>query len=550
MNPNTDDNEIGRRVNNVHVNPNFNKPHINRNFPFATGGLHINPNFIESQVLNAISQEKIFNSSNSLSDYTTLNPVQPKIHFNPKHFVSQATPVICEENNKSKYVLHSKNKIIKAPSLTPPASCYSVENSAQSYIPPIVNSRMVPKKPSYSFVRKNTSKNESQIIGNPKPAIPRKQSGYDKHNLYNAQKKLSAYKVWKRKSSVVFIKNKYKLCNKIPIQRRRSLTTPSKYNLCNTSRASRLKTLAFAASSSTFVKTVPSVRRSLLTKPPEFVFIRGEKYIVNNNVLKKVVQKASTIPSTPLNSRNINKISVSGVTYVRKTNNTFVVDNRTQNSVKKRRKLNITCPTFRRLGICLKNVEGKCPLVHNPKNISICPKFLKGICKIDDCHLSHEVVPEKMPTCRFFLEGCCIRETCPYLHVKVNDSAKVCLPFLQGYCQAAVNCKSVHIYVCPDFYKYAKCERVKCPYPHKKTERKGPTMPSKSENYSSIHKRNDKKVELSNSVLEYKSVRYFQDDIPPSVDKHCTDEGKPPCEQVNFKDRPKLGTLPSFIALE
>lgn len=548
MNPNT--NENGTRTNNVHVNPNFNKPHINRNFPFATGGFHINPNFIESQVLSAISQEKIFNSSNSLSEYSTLNPVQPKIHFNPKHFVSQASPVIFEENYKSKYVLHSKNKIILAPCSTPPASCYSVENSAQANIAPIVNIKVVPKKPSYSFVRKITTKDESHI--NSRLAIPSKPLEYGKHNLYNAQKKLSANKVWKRKSSVVFVKNKYKLCNKSPVLRRRSLTTSSKYKLCNTSHASKPKTPAHAASSSTFLKTVPFVRRSLLTKPsPEFVFIRGEKYIVNNNVLKKVVQKASIIASTSLNSRNVNKISLSGVTYVRKTNNTFVVDNRTQNSVKKRRKLNITCPTFRRLGVCLKNVQGKCPLVHNPKNISICPKFLKGICNIDNCHLSHEVVPEKMPTCRFFLEGCCVREVCPYLHVKVNDSAKVCLPFLQGYCQDAVNCKSLHIYACPDFYKYAKCERVKCPYPHKKTDRKGLTMPSKSGNYSSIRKKHEQKVvELPNSVPEQKSVRYFQDDIPPSVDKNCAEEGKPPCEQINFKDRPKLGTLPSFIALE
>lgn len=549
MNPNT--NESGKRTNNVHVNPNFNKPHINRNFPFATGGFHINPNFIESQVLNAITQEKIFNPTNFLSDYPTLNPVQPKIHFNPKHFVSQATPVICEGNNISKYVLHSKNKIIKAPSSTPPAS-YSVENFTEPNIRPTVNRVVVPKKPSYSFVRKSTLKTESQIIGNPTPIIPRKSLGYDKHNLYNGQKKLSANKVWKRKSSVVFIKNKYKLCNKSPVQRRKSLTTPSKYKLCNTSHVSRPKIPAHINSSSTFLKTVPFVRKSLLSKPSlEFVFIRGEKYIVNNNVLKKVMQKVSTLSSTSLNSRKVNKISLSGVTYVRKSNNTFVVDNRMQNSVKKRRKLNITCPTFRRLGVCLKNVQGKCPLVHNPKNISICPKFLKGVCKIDDCHLSHEVVLEKMPTCRFFLEGCCVREACPYLHIKVNDSAKVCLSFLQGYCQDAVNCTNVHVYVCPDFYKYAKCERVKCPYPHKKTDHKGPIMPSKSENYSSIRKKQEQKVvDLSNSVTEHKSVRYFQDGIPPPIDKHGIEEGKSPCEQINFKDRPKLGTLPSFIALE
>lgn len=104
----------------------------------------------------------------------------------------------------------------------------------------------------------------------------------------------------------------------------------------------------------------------------------------------------------------------------------------------KLRKCNIPCQIYRRLGKCSAQLKGKCPRLHDPKHVIICPRFLKGECTLAaGCLLSHDVSLEKMPVCRFFLEGRCVKNDCPYLHKKVSETERICEDFLRGYCPLA-----------------------------------------------------------------------------------------------------------------
>ncbi|XP_043286771.1 zinc finger CCCH domain-containing protein 3 [Venturia canescens] len=134
----------------------------------------------------------------------------------------------------------------------------------------------------------------------------------------------------------------------------------------------------------------------------------------------------------------------------------------------KLRKNYIPCLLYRRFGYCAKFIKGTCSKLHDKKQVALCKNFLQGKCLLDDCRLSHDVGPEKMPTCKYFLDGCCIRDACPYLHVKVSSNTPICAQFLRGYCADGNKCKQRHAYLCPEFERSGSCAKSKyCPYPHK-----------------------------------------------------------------------------------
>lgn len=100
-------------------------------------------------------------------------------------------------------------------------------------------------------------------------------------------------------------------------------------------------------------------------------------------------------------------------------------------------KSNLPCLIYRRLGKCLAKERGRCHRVHDPDQVAVCRKFLKGACKDPKCLLSHKADLSKMPTCKFFLEGCCTASDCPYLHKKLNEKTEICRDFLEGFCKLA-----------------------------------------------------------------------------------------------------------------
>ncbi|XP_074280195.1 uncharacterized protein LOC141605370 [Silene latifolia] len=133
------------------------------------------------------------------------------------------------------------------------------------------------------------------------------------------------------------------------------------------------------------------------------------------------------------------------------------------------------CQFFTRFGRCNKS-EGKCPYIHDASKITICTKFLKGLCTDPKCKLTHKVIPDRMPDCSFFLQGLCSNESCPYRHVNVDSNASICENFLRGYCAEGNECQKKHSYLCPEYEATGSCpqgSKCKLYHPKKGSSKKG-----------------------------------------------------------------------------
>ncbi|XP_075979094.1 zinc finger CCCH domain-containing protein 3 [Anticarsia gemmatalis] len=198
------------------------------------------------------------------------------------------------------------------------------------------------------------------------------------------------------------------------------------------------------------------------------------------------------------------------------------------------KKNNIPCPLFRKFGRCLRKSRGKCEFLHDKKHVSICRKFLKGLCHDKDCLLSHDLTTKKMPTCYFYLQGNCTKSDCPYLHVKLSETVKICPDFLKGYCEKGSKCSQRHVM--------------------QNEERKGTLKRSSltsKRNYNKVqnktvicgdHKEKEKNTSSAPTDNNDKSDhRYYQENANDLNETETCDIIKP--------TRCKLGTLPSFIQL-
>ncbi|XP_049960134.1 uncharacterized protein LOC126480833 [Schistocerca serialis cubense] len=308
------------------------------------------------------------------------------------------------------------------------------------------------------------------------------------------------------------------------------------------------------------------------------IYIRGNKFIMD--------AKGKTLRQVPQNTNNncpkdgkplpLKRVYIGGVTFVQKSSSLLVRTNtHTARSIvnhaknksiamltNKLRKINQPCAFYRRFGKCPRKDKGMCQLVHDPKQIAVCKRFLQGECSIDNCPLSHQIVPEKMPTCKYFLERCCTRENCPYLHVKLNSKAVICESFLQGYCAEGSKCKKRHSYVCPEYEKHGTCKKGKyCPYPHNagsKLNKK--TVSNQAKQVKAEHTPGDparkryyqeeKTENKDSSVTEEENFK--KSEISPhkeAEDSHRDLKGSGPDKDEPVLKRPRIGRLPSFIAL-
>ncbi|KAK9748895.1 hypothetical protein RND81_02G088700 [Saponaria officinalis] len=133
------------------------------------------------------------------------------------------------------------------------------------------------------------------------------------------------------------------------------------------------------------------------------------------------------------------------------------------------------CQFFTRFGRCNKG-EGKCPYIHDSSKITVCTKFLKGLCVDPNCKLTHKVIPDRMPDCSFYLQGSCSNESCPYRHVNVDPKASICESFSRGYCSEGNECRKKHSYLCPEFEATGSCpqgSKCKLYHPKKGMSKKG-----------------------------------------------------------------------------
>lgn len=230
------------------------------------------------------------------------------------------------------------------------------------------------------------------------------------------------------------------------------------------------------------------------------------------------------------------------------TSKLLIKSNKAKIKINKRKfkKNNIPCPLFKKYGKCLRNVLGNCEFLHDKKHVSVCRKFLKGICHDIHCLLSHEVTAEKMPTCSFYLRGMCTKDECPYLHVKLNEKTKICTDFLKGYCEKGGKCLNRHINICPDLAIKGTCLKKHCSFPHtinRVVKQKKNLIKTKvlNQNYSQTRVTKSKIDKETKKETNASDCRYYKD-ITDNISTSTTSE-------VIKPTRCKLGTLPSFIQL-
>ncbi|XP_045450880.1 zinc finger CCCH domain-containing protein 3 [Melitaea cinxia] len=247
------------------------------------------------------------------------------------------------------------------------------------------------------------------------------------------------------------------------------------------------------------------------------------EFSLNNNRYKLI--RPSSKPLTHLNSpkafiQALNKNDPSKIKLLRAN---FKVNN-------------IPCRLFTKYGKCLRKDYGKCEFLHDKKHVSLCRKFLKGICHDSNCTLSHELTANKMPTCFFYLKGVCTKENCPYVHVKLSEKIKMCPNFLRGYCEKGDTCKLRHVKVNqPKLLSINsrnkiqnKIIKLKKGKPKGSIQSKRLTLCSDSTN---INTQNDDQSNVE--------CRYYKESSFSSSN-----------EISNIKPtRCKIGTLPSFIEL-
>lgn len=218
------------------------------------------------------------------------------------------------------------------------------------------------------------------------------------------------------------------------------------------------------------------------------------------------------------------------------------------------KKNNIPCPSFKKFGKCLRNIQGKCELLHDRKHVSICRKFLKGICHDKECLLSHDVSKEKMPTCHFYLKGMCTKEDCPYLHVKLSENTKICIDFLKGYCEKGDECLNRHINICPEVATKGVCSKKQCPYTHKSNKKL--IESSKGKVKTKVLYRTYKADSKQRRTIE--AAENIQTNVPATNILDCryykeVSTGDTTGDNETYEmvkpTRCKLGTLPSFIQL-
>ncbi|KAG8327734.1 hypothetical protein J6590_012782 [Homalodisca vitripennis] len=158
-----------------------------------------------------------------------------------------------------------------------------------------------------------------------------------------------------------------------------------------------------------------------------------------------------------------------------------------------------------------------------------------------------------MPRCQHFLAGHCGRDNCPYPHIKVSDSAPLCLDLLKGFCSLGDQCAKRHQAICPSFEK-GTCSRGKyCPYPHPKS--KSDEKLKGKFKYLKRKPQPEKHVEK----VSHSNLRYFEDvnlqkeneiQLTENLEKTVKDNFEEDEERSHpFKNRPRLGSLPSFIPL-
>ena len=111
-----------------------------------------------------------------------------------------------------------------------------------------------------------------------------------------------------------------------------------------------------------------------------------------------------------------------------------------------------------------------CRYIHDPLKVALCKDFLKdGTCgNGDNCDLSHDLTPERVPRCLHYAKGNCTKPDCPYTHSSAAPTAPICRAFgFRGFCEKGAECTERHVSECPDFSNTGICRIRGCKLPHR-----------------------------------------------------------------------------------
>lgn len=151
-----------------------------------------------------------------------------------------------------------------------------------------------------------------------------------------------------------------------------------------------------ATKSITHAQRPITINNKRLRTTSRTLFVRGDKFLLNPNGNKLTRISSSTTTSTALNSSNttpMKRIDIGGLTY-RITNKSSDTYERTdthrtrihltaakQKSIRQlaqnRVKSNVPCAIYQKLGKCHGRERGRCPKVHDIRNVAICQKLTK-----------------------------------------------------------------------------------------------------------------------------------------------------------------------------
>ncbi|XP_017888733.1 zinc finger CCCH domain-containing protein 3 [Ceratina calcarata] len=468
---------------NVYINPNF-KPqnsaiYINPKL-HVKSLVHVNPKMMRNIVKSTDNVQS--NSVNIVNTSTKQNPtpnqmiVQKSVYVNPKLIKKLSHSVQSKPTEHKEVVVPnvtqpvcSRLKLVKS-TVSPKASPNQKKTNNSNIL--ILSRRKLVR------VRRSTRKslNNSQVelrkvrrstnlvLGNSR-SIPQK---IVKTKVINTSQQSLSKEVTVVKSPIVKSKiNKYRIDR--TSRKIGSIREPAKKTVNNKVELITIGGIVYKSSKNQLV------RRSYSAKKKRLSNVKADKFIVatNGKKLCRVKSAKETSGNTSVRTSSVASGNRYSANVLQKINYKNNISNKVkQKSIQilrnKMQKNNHPCLIFQKFGYCSNHAKGVCVKRHDRKQVSLCKKFLQGTCLSDNCPLSHDVGPEKMPTCKYFLEGCCTRDACPYRHIKVSSSTPICIDFLQGYCAKGSECKQRHENLCPEFDKTNKCSKGKhCPYPHK-----------------------------------------------------------------------------------
>ncbi|XP_011179644.1 zinc finger CCCH domain-containing protein 3 [Zeugodacus cucurbitae] len=582
--------------------------HINPLFlgVYRPPAIHMNPNFFNNKLLeqqklqlNYVSKDvnlSTNNSSNKSNQTKKLLLHGDIIDLCDESDQEVEKPVVNASLNmapiskdiKQKIITKSRTKIVREPAV--------IKKVVMPAPSPLI--RLSSKK----LVRRTHITPTANLLHNITPASPKSTQGKYKldRRLGLPAIKTSGVKV-KRKSFVAryaLQRSTSETKNALTSSKLRSPSINKKLQMINIngvlyrSTRNKLQRKDASTSSNQLVPTsVASIgvksnsNKNTIQKPSKtaydrVLFVHGTKFVLDKHGFKLTriapTSKDSVTDTTKCTipaQRQRQRIDIGGLTYIASTTQNVFVRTRNHlalahlNTAKNRSlqlltrrfvKTNIPCAIYQRIGKCIAHERGKCNKVHDKKQVTICPRFLRSECHNTDCLLSHNVSLAKMPVCKFFLQGVCVRTDCPYLHKKLSVNADICQDFLRGYCKLAEQCNKRHEFVCPEYERKGNCELVNCVY-CKNRKRKLLNEPTKQPKKAV---NNIQATQASTGVAQ----RYFIDKSPNAnattcdmtlKDESVEDEAIDTHTEASDSDdempsafvRPKVGALPAFIPL-